>query len=467
MESTEATTLTTRRTTSFLAALLVALCSGTIYVYSAYGPQLGRRLQLSHTKQNLIGLSGHVGVYGSAPFAGKIADLKGPRFPLTLSFTLLLIGYLGTKAIYDAAEGNTEPARDRTLFMLMLCGLISGIGSMAGYPAALNTVAKSFPNKIRTTVTGIVVSGVGLSAFIFSMIARTIFPGNTSGFLQTLALGTACPMLVGSVLVRPCPYPEHASRTTTGSDNGEPELGDARLPPDETTRLIRKARPLNINGLTLIRTPDFWILFSTMSLLTGSGIMWMNNVGLMARALASKGNAASGEEENMKWQALQVSTLSIASCVGRISIGLTADFVNHRGMRRVWCLSAVAVSFLVSQVVALQIQDIKYLQYSALLVGISYGGVFGLMPTITIEWFGMAHLGENLGLISVSPIVAGNVFSMVFGRVFDAHSLHGEDGMLCLEGARCYSASLYVTTLACLCALILALVAAKRDQKYM
>lgn len=48
----------------------------------------------------------------------------------------------------------------------------------------------------------------------------------------------------------------------------------------------------------------------------------MNNVGLMARALASKGNATSSEEENMKWQALQVSTLSIASCIGRILIGI-------------------------------------------------------------------------------------------------------------------------------------------------
>ena len=95
-------------------------------------------------------------MYGSAPFAGKIADLRGPRLPLTLSFTLLLIGYLGTKAIYDAAEGNTEPARDRTLFMLMLCGLISGIGSMAGYAAALNVVAKSFPNKIVSPYLGFI-----------------------------------------------------------------------------------------------------------------------------------------------------------------------------------------------------------------------------------------------------------------------------------------------------------------------
>lgn len=58
-------------------------------------------------------------------------------------------------------------------------------------------------------------------------------------------------------------------------------------------------------------------------------------------------------------------------------------------MRRARCLSAVAVSFLASQLVGLRVQDIEYLKYAVILVGISYGGVFGLLPTIIIEWFGM------------------------------------------------------------------------------
>lgn len=60
----------------------------------------------------------------------------------------------------------------------------------------------------------------------------------------------------------------------------------------------------------------------------------------------------------------------------------------------------------------------------------------------------------------------GNIFSMIFGRIFDAHSLHTEDGVRCLDGARCYSASLYMTAFACVCAFALAVVAAKRDRKY-
>jgi hypothetical protein len=67
---------------------------------------------------------------------------------LALSFVLLLTGYLGIKGVYDASEDNTEPANGGTLCILILFGLLSGIGSNAGYCASLNTVAKSFPNKI-------------------------------------------------------------------------------------------------------------------------------------------------------------------------------------------------------------------------------------------------------------------------------------------------------------------------------
>ena len=86
-------------------------------------------------------------MYASAPFLGKLADSRGPRLSLALASVLLLVGYLGIKAVYDASN-NTEPAGPGTLSALILFRLLSGIGSDAAYCAALNAVVRSFPDKI-------------------------------------------------------------------------------------------------------------------------------------------------------------------------------------------------------------------------------------------------------------------------------------------------------------------------------
>ena len=49
----------------------------------------------------------------------------------------------------------------------------------------------------------------------------------------------------------------------------------------------------------------------------------------MARALALKDGASPDERENAKWQTIQVSTLSIASCISRILIGNDLPTVEH------------------------------------------------------------------------------------------------------------------------------------------
>lgn len=54
-------------------------------------------------------------------------------------------------------------------------------------------------------------SGFGLSAFFFSSLSHTLFPGNTSDFLLVLALGTAIPMIFGFFFVRVIPLPSHGA----------------------------------------------------------------------------------------------------------------------------------------------------------------------------------------------------------------------------------------------------------------
>ncbi|KAJ7510212.1 hypothetical protein B0H11DRAFT_1900563 [Mycena galericulata] len=60
--------------------------------------------------------------------------------------------------------------------------------------------------------------------------------------------------------------------------------------------------------------PDFWLLFGILSMLSGTGLISMS-----APCLA-KGNAAYGAVEALRWQATQVSTISIMNFSGRILV---------------------------------------------------------------------------------------------------------------------------------------------------
>jgi hypothetical protein len=63
-------------------------------------------------------------------------------------------------------------------------------------------------------------SGFGLSAFFFSSISHTLFPGNTSDFLLVLGLGTSIPMIFGFFFVRKIPLPSYgATAVEVGSSN--------------------------------------------------------------------------------------------------------------------------------------------------------------------------------------------------------------------------------------------------------
>jgi hypothetical protein len=164
-------------------------------------------------------------------------------------------------------------------------------------------------------------------------------------------------------------------------------------------------------------------------------------------------------------------------------------------MPRSYCFVLVSGVFFVSQVATVSINDIAHLWIASALVGLAYGGAFSLLPTVCLEWFGMrkcwapplfkkkeilncnfllAHFSENLGYLFVSPIVAGNLFSLLFGRNLDAHRsspshnnppplLHVYTAPQCLQGLNCYRNTIYLTMFATFLAILLSIWAGYRD----
>ncbi|KAG2124677.1 major facilitator superfamily domain-containing protein [Suillus clintonianus] len=531
MEPQAPALLSTPRMLSLLGSILVSLSSGTNYIYSAYSPQLGARLFLSHTQLNVIGLAGNVGVYLSGPAWGRVVDSRGPRIPLITASVCLLVGYLGIKRIYDGGVGTASSFMH--VVALIACTFMTGLAGNAGLAVAMNTTAKSFPEASRGTTTGLVLSGFGLSAFFFAAIASVAFPGDISALLLILGLGAATPMLLGLVIVRQIPLPP--ASTTLGIEGGlhgreeyqSIPSGDAALfirENDSNTSLLdptehvheasnyhvpesstavelvpdriasrgssikrdaSRAKSVhdgpNIYGKQLWLTSDFYLIFVIMSLLSGTGLMYINNVGSISQALYAKGNPNYDELEASRWQAAQVSTLSICNFAGRILIGLIADLTRIRlRLPRAYCFCIVSTLFVISQLTAINVNDVAHLWKATAILGLAYGSLFGIAPTIVIDWFGLSHLSENWGYVSLSPLVGANIFSLMFGRNLDSHASNDDSethsplslkrGGLpsehqCFDGRNCYVSSLYVTATACLIALGLSVWAGMRDQR--
>ncbi|KAF8959541.1 MFS general substrate transporter [Flammula alnicola] len=528
------------RITTLIASLIVALSSGTNYVYSAYSPQLGARLGISHTQLNIVALAGNVGVYSSGPIWGKIVDSRGPRILLACAFVFLLGGYSGIRYLYDAGllDGIVSLSTIGVGILVMF-SFMTGAGGNAGLVSSVNATAKTFPDKARASTTGLVISGFGLSAFFFSSISHILFAGNTSAFLLILALGTSCPMIMGYFLVRPIPLPEQEGYDIVEDGDEDPDAITSALAPPNTSHThlldhdfiephhphyihrvepqendeeesygrpfqevelsparhvennagpeLSRVRSLsrgaaivldttpNVHGRKLWFSGDFWLLFSILSILSGTGLMYINNVGSMSQALYAYKNAKYDEVEASGWQATQVSAISLMNFCGRIFIGLVSDFAKNRyDMPRSYSLVLVASFFFVSQVVAATEDHIENLWVASALLGLAHGSVFSLFPTVCLEWFGMPHFSENWGYLSLSPMAAGNFFSLVFGKNLDSHDSNLEKSTLvaritskpqCLQGLKCYVDTIYITAGATFLSILLSIWAGYRDRQ--
>jgi hypothetical protein len=68
----------------------------------------------------------------------------------------------------------------------------------------------------------LVISGYGLSAFLFSSISHVYFAGSASPLLLLLSLGSSFPMILGFFFVRPIPLPEEELNRDVYSETNFP-----------------------------------------------------------------------------------------------------------------------------------------------------------------------------------------------------------------------------------------------------
>lgn len=434
---------------------------------------------------------------------------------------MVLVGYGMLSRAYKY-EWNNAPILLLAFFMLL-----TGMGNSAGNNAAINVQAKSWDGSRRGTCMAVVLSAFGLSALVYSMISNLFFTGNVTGYLDMLALGSFASFIVGLFLLKIIPpHPEKVPRAQRqygaipangpGRDHAEvprPRQRRSRSSSEMSARVYawlddmqeRAANDDNVDdpfdeeaahhahatAMQLLKDPDFLLLWAVLGLISGAGLLLINNVGTITHALwdadhrvpthglaswlfADVGTRSQKEAERFmiqRIQTLQVSCISIGNASGRILIGALSDLViriTGEPTHRTLFLLPVAFLAITSQCLAAwpnMVTDVHRLVYVSSLTGLMYGTLFGIGPVLVFEWFGMASFSRNWGLMSLSPVLGGNVYNLVFGHVYDSHVAPGSHSHRCYEGEDCYRAVFILTTLGCTLALLISITLVVRRVK--
>ncbi|KHJ34242.1 putative mfs transporter [Erysiphe necator] len=470
------------RIISSIAATTIALAGGTNYTYSAWGPQFADKLNYSSTEQNIIGLSANLGMYLLGIPIGIFVDSNGARITVLYAGFLLGIGYLILYNTYSNGSGY--------LPLLCLFSFFTGVGGCASFAAAVKVSALNWPEN-RGTATAFPVAAFGLSAFLFSSFGQVIVSGNTSSFLLLLAIGTFGLNFVGFPFLRIIKVPENilvpaatgnylvkrklynskpdetasnsqlalvnedGSASGSGADETALLLLDATLVnpiDDQESSRIDYDSTLQISGIKLLSQVEFWHLFSLLGIFAGIALMTINNIGNNVKALWRLWDESKDEEFIIQQESFQVSFISIASFLGRIISGIGSDYLLKTfKASRLWCLVFASALFFVAQILAVTLRDPRLLFLISALTGLAYGFVFGCFPSLVSEAFGIHSLSQNFGAMLLSPIISGNIFNLLYGKIYDRQSFFGPNGHReCTKGLSCYQKAYYITIVACL-----------------
>lgn len=494
---------------ALITSVFVSLASGTPYLYGIYAPQLVQRVGLSTSDAATISLAVTIGSgLGGLP-AGLLIDRYGPQKSILLGSLCIFLGYFALNRIYAAQIGS--------LFLVCVAMALVGFGSVTSFFAGLKAVQANFPNH-RGTAGALPVGAYGLAATLFSLVGAAFFSDDTAGLLAFLAYFCGSVAFVGSWFVRIFEpkvlgeegimlvsesgtelAPQHKANSLRGSfsfwgiGNRTPRSSVSLLSADaaplvqslkDAQRLHKLASQTTI-GLNLVfaesaassdpqavaippktkgaDTPSqviknllhdrtFITHYVIMSLLSGIGQTYIYTVGFIVRAQYAY---APGDLPPASLQALQVSTISLASFTGRVVAGVLSDYI-YKTLRaqRQWVILATIGLLGLGQVMLIWSNSLHSVTVISLIIGGSYGLLNGTYPAIIADTFGTKSFTTAWGLMCSGPLMILFGLEKYFGFIFDHQS---DEAGVCNAGRDCYRGAFEMSTALCVLALAITL----------
>ncbi|EWC45653.1 hypothetical protein DRE_05214 [Drechslerella stenobrocha 248] len=467
-------------------ALVSCLSAGSILLFSLYTPLFQRHIHYSQMQINAIAIAAELGMYLLVPIFGWICDNYGPDRLSLVSILMFVPGYL------FAAYCYTNKLSYAAMFFAFL--LIGG-GTVSMYLTGMTTCAKNF-TKRRGLALAIPISAFGLSPFWMSQVANAFFikesqDGDGRVELDINSLYTFFAVyllavgLLGSVFLKVYPDPDLDEVTLRGETApllaSSPtaaehvEYGAAVLSNDpQDIPPVVKRRLLNDDTRNFLSDPTMWWFAAGVFLTAGPGESFINNMGALIKTIQPASSTTAASDET----AVNVSIIAITSTLARLVSGVLSDYLgppvepapasdeqDARAKRFTVSRILLLILFTALMLIPYSLLSSGYIQVHpqlfyvvSSLVGVGYGAVFTLAPTIVSVVWGVENLATNWGVIAMLPAGGASVFGLLFALIYDSEAErqnngdHGLGNGLCF-GLKCYQGSFAGMVASCMIAI--------------
>ena len=374
-----------------LFCTLLQLCFGTVYAWSYFGTILVRQFNWTHSQTSTAFSITIFSLGISAAWAGSVLPRVGPRKLALVGSLMFSIGYI---------IAGLALRLDMVPLFYLGYGAIGGAGIGFGYVTPVATAAKWFPDR-KGMVTGIVVMGFGVGAFLLSKGFAPFLVEYTDGDLPRvfmwLGVLFACILVPCSLVLRNPPGEpvEKAAPSRSRSESYGPQDVPLR-------------RYLASSVFAIMWVVFFFNVAAGISVISFQSELLQEVWGYAEPGLEPATLAAYG--------ATLIAVSSICNGVGRLFCGMLSDRLGRVQVFRLLLASQMIVFGL------LMTEENPWV-FSALVcyVLFCFGGGFATMPSFVLDVFGAKRMSAVYGAILTAWAAAGIVGPMYVGYLKDTY----------------------------------------------
>ncbi len=323
-----------------LAAFLGAFVSfGVTYSFGVFLRPLATTFHASHATMSVLFSVIAALTFFAAPFTGELADIHGPRIVVAIGAVLMGLSLIATAHAHSFAT------------IVLTYGVGLGTAAACIYIPAISAVGEWFERR-RDIAMGIAVSGIGCGTLVAAPVSALLIEryGWREAFILFGWAAGALLLLAAALLSRPA-----------------------------VTESKKKVRIS-----TELRTPVFRLIY--VSLMLAGVAVYVPLVFIPVYAADIGAGRVAG--------AAVIGYIGASSVVGRLGLNALAPRFGLMTMYQI----AYAI-LLASFGLWLFAHSYIFLVLFGLVMGIGYGGIAAMAPAVAAAIFGIAGLGELLGIL--------------------------------------------------------------------